>query len=775
MSAIESFVRRKNDRQAYSRKAELARAEKITYKQALQSLYDRRHALSTAHPFSVRSLGHGNTFAYRQGTICVLHGEVVRVSDLRSQSSSILDLVSIIRQRYPIFPGECKIRLLNYSEGVLAIYCTKIRGSETSYIYAINTAPDCPTDKRVIERIPLAACDRLLVRHNSRYLYYVTHTGRGDDGERKWEIEGISLDINFPLPRRERPLLLENFHGSDIGSTIAFEIHNNHFYAVSNQESSEVEEIDYTSFYHVVRFPLNSPLPDEVEKDERLYRRQHKEGPIHDTWTDLTLQIDECTNDTVIVESRREWVQASSRQSRTFYVTKLNFGEDFEDMLDEQLLPENEPLVPLIDSSNHPHWKPTPALYSWNQHPEFSSTDTTRRSFMLARTKFRAYNYACTSFLDLVEDDRCCNSPSQPPCLRLRVGSRREMGLQYTYSNSGNNAESKAPIHPQQPGFIDNATRYRHSPIRMWPPPASHCPCSKHLHTIMNPALPSGNTPLAKSVTGVLDGNYFIYMVKPGRTYNSGDDSALGSIVVVDFSRGFPVANTNSSDRRNIFNSQRRRSMPPLKDDSDSDSLYDFDDGSYRPCMFGTDRPHTMSGSRGAAMCPPVADRWSRHHDLPNAFPRGQAGFQFHRGGLGDSSGVGRGVDMNDLVIGGPRRRYGQRYTAGDFEDVLNEVNRGIELFRMLYRGQMPADGQMGFAEEDFGEDMGIGRRQPLQRQGQYRQENPVGLSGPLVEGFGGGIGGAGGRYGVRGAGLFDDLGDGLGGGFGRGGRGGRC
>lgn len=475
----------------------------------------------------------------------MLHGEVVRVSDLRSQSSNILDLVSIIRQRYPIVSGECKVQLLNYSEGILAVYCTKIRGSEASYIYAINTAPECPTGKRVIERIPLAACDRLLVRHNSRYLYYVTHTGRGDDGERKWEIDGISLDINFPLPRRERPLLLENFHGSDVGSTIAFEIHNDHFYAVSNQGSSEVEEIDYTSFYHVVRFPLNSPLPDEVEKDERLYRRQHKEGPIHDTWTDLTLQVDDCTNETVIVESRREWAQASSRQSRTFYVTKLNFGENFKDMLDEQLLPENDPLVPLIDSSNHPHWKPTPALYSWSQHPEFSGTDTTRRSFMLARTKFRAYNYACTSFLDLVEDDRCCSNPSQPPCLRLRVGARREMGLQHTYSNSDNNtkAKAKSPITThQRPTFVDTSTQYRHSPIRMWPPPASHCPCSKHLHIIMNPALPSGNTPHARSVIGILDGNYFIYMVKPARTYRSGDDSALGSIVVVDFSRGFPVA-----------------------------------------------------------------------------------------------------------------------------------------------------------------------------------------------------------------------------------------
>jgi len=516
----------------------LARAEQITYKQAFQTLYDKKHALSTAHPFLVRSLGHGNTFAYRQGTICILHGEVVRVSDLRSQSSNVLDLASIIRQKYPSLSGGIKARLLNYSDGILAIHVNRTRGLGTSYVYAIDTASDCPISKRIIEKIPLAACDRLLVRHNSRYLYYATHTGRGDDGERKWEIDGVSLDINYPLPRRERPLLLDNFHGSDIGSTIAFEIHNGYFYAVSNQGSSEVEEIDYTSFYHIVRFPLNSPLPDEVEKDECLYRRQHKQGPIHDTWTDLTLQIDEGTNETVIVESRREWVKASSRQSRSFYVTRPKFGEKIEkDLLGEALLPEDDPLVPLIDSSNHPHWKPTPDLYSWSQHPEFSSTDTTRRSFILARTKFRAYNYACTTFLDLVEDDRCCNHPSQPSCLRLRVGSRREMGLHYSYTNS----TGKASIDYQDSNFIDTKTRYRHSPIRMWPPSPSHCPCSKRLHDMMNPPLPNGNVSHARSVTGVLDGDYLVYMVKPGRTYGPGDDSVLGSIVVLDFSRGFPM------------------------------------------------------------------------------------------------------------------------------------------------------------------------------------------------------------------------------------------
>jgi hypothetical protein len=383
--------------------------------------------------------------------------------------------------------------------------------------------------------VQLAASSKLFVRHNDQYLYYGTHTGTGDDGHHKWEIDGISLSKNSLLPKRERSLLLDKFHGSDIGSTVAFEIHNGYFYGVSNQGTFEVEEIDYTSFYHVVRFPLNSPLPDDLDKDERLFRRQHKQGPIHDSWTDLALQLDERTNETVVVESRREWAQASSRQSRTFYVTKLEFEDQSDTPMEDEgpLLPEDDAYVPLLDSSNDPHWKPTPELYSFSQHPEFARSETSPRSFILARTKFRAYNYSCTSFLDLVEDDRCCNDPSQPPCFRLRVGSRRELGLDYFQADK----KGKGRVDDTHSLFVDKKTQYFQPPICMWPPPASRCPCSKRLHNILNPPLPSGGSSHTRSVTGVLDERCFVFMVKSGRSYSSGDDSTQGTIVVVNFTR----------------------------------------------------------------------------------------------------------------------------------------------------------------------------------------------------------------------------------------------
>ncbi|KAL5119626.1 hypothetical protein ACEQ8H_002472 [Pleosporales sp. CAS-2024a] len=388
--------------------------------------------------------------------------------------------------------------------------------------------------------VQIRVSSRIFVRHNARYLYYGTHTGIGYDGHSKWEIAGVTLDKNFPLP--QRPLLLEDFHGYDIGSTVAFEIFNDYFYAVSNQGTYEVEEVDWTSFYHCVRFPLDKPCTQEMLKDERVYRRQHAQGPIHDSWTDLTLQISERTNKVMILESRREWVQASSRQSRTFYTSKfhvkpkkssrasLSSAEEDSDILP---LPENDVFVDLLDSSNKPNWMPTPPQYSWSRHPEFTNTETSPRSFILAKTKFRAYNYSCTSFLDLVEDERCCNDPSQPGCLRLRVGSRHESvpdDMPQLEVNGDARADGLDTI------FFDHAN-YRNSPIRMWPPPSSRCPCSKRLHNIMNPPLPL-DPGQARSVIGVLDDWTLVYMVKPGRSYGASNDSALGTIVVIDFTRG---------------------------------------------------------------------------------------------------------------------------------------------------------------------------------------------------------------------------------------------
>ncbi|KAH5430988.1 hypothetical protein HBI47_110140 [Parastagonospora nodorum] len=538
----------------HAKETALARTEEITYKEALHAIYDRRDAMSNAHPFSARVLGQGNSFLYRHGIICILQGQIVNVMDVRSASPTVRhDLGALVKpvleSAFTVF-GSIKISLMYYSDHVLAIYVEPEARPNAGYIFALRTERHVLDSNRVLAAFHVMASSKVFVRHNARYLYYGTHTGIGDDGHHKWEVSGVSLHDKFPLPDTGRPLLFEDFHGTDIGSTIAFEIYNNHFYAVSNQGTFEVEEVDWTSFYHCIRFPLDKPVMKEMLKDERVYRRQHAQGPIHDSWTDLTLQLGECTNEVMILESRREWAQASSRQSRTFYTSKFHVkpkhtskeSSSAEEDTDTVLLPENDLFVDLLDSSNKPNWMPTPPQYSWSRHPEFTKTETSPRSFILAKTKFRAYNHSCTSFLDLVEDEYCCNDPTKPGCLRLRVGSRHSTSLNISplHVKGKSHADDTAPM------FNDHVF-YRNSSIHMWPPPASRCPCSKRLHDIMNPPLQLGPSN-ARSVTGVLDDRTLVYMVTAGRSYGASDDSALGTIVVVDFTR--PYSSTPSQMRR---------------------------------------------------------------------------------------------------------------------------------------------------------------------------------------------------------------------------------
>ena len=112
-------------------------------------------------------------------------------------------------------------------------------------------------------------------------------------------MQGISLcDVPFPpKARHERPertekesrsVYLTGFTGSRIGCEVAFRIHENSFYAVTNSDDADVIEVDFTSFYRCYKFPLDDLAVENVQK-HRLYRRQHEEGPLHDSWTNLTL------------------------------------------------------------------------------------------------------------------------------------------------------------------------------------------------------------------------------------------------------------------------------------------------------------------------------------------------------------------------------------------------------------------------------------------------------------------------------------------------------
>lgn len=592
---------------AYTEEAQQARQGVTTYKEAFCAIYDRRQAFSNAQPYSARIIGQGNSILYRQGVLCVQSDHMVCVTNLHSGTPGFeMDIKHILTERQEWIDGDL-FEMMYYSDEIVTIHITNNdrhdpnTGDNESWLVSLSTSRSIPNRDRVLGVLIFPEDTKVFVRHTSKYIFYGMHCGVGLDGHRKWVIKGNLINTigeNESMVYNS-PFLLEDFHGSDIGSTVAFEIHDGYFYAVSNQGTYEVEEVDWTSFYHCVRVPLDNPVVEAMQRNTRVYRRQHAEGAIHDSWTDMTLQHDEETNDLFIVESRREWIRATSKQARTFYTSRIDFDE-FEDSLRNVgssgnitpplPLPENDILTTVLESSHNANYMPTPKHYSWTRHPEFPSMAQNPRPFILARTKFRAYNFSCSAFIDLVEDDKCC--PIRPintqPCLRFRIGSRRIAPTlaRIDHEDKPPPADSNLMLNTPRDASIQFADKaqYRYTPVRMWPPPPTTCPCAARLHGIINPIFRSetGSHSGQKNITTICDQRSVVYMVKPrsrlnsyasmslsgsagssssGASSNLAKEEGLGSIVFVDFGRSNPSSPPPYADenRRDWTPGQQKR------------------------------------------------------------------------------------------------------------------------------------------------------------------------------------------------------------------------
>ena len=150
-------------------------------------------------------------------------------------------------------------------------------------------------------------------------------------------LQGVSLgnkdftvnneDGTSEQSKRSERIQLHGFAGSEIGSTAAFKLHDGHLYAVTNYDAFDVIEVDFTSYYHCIRIPLNDARQNTCEAARTIFRRQHLDGPVNDCWNTLDLQVDERTKELVIVEGRAEWPYGGGELSRGIYSRKINWED----------------------------------------------------------------------------------------------------------------------------------------------------------------------------------------------------------------------------------------------------------------------------------------------------------------------------------------------------------------------------------------------------------------------------------------------------------------
>ena len=557
----------------YSPEATLARERKITYTQALRRLYLRRKALSTGIPVSACTIGYGSDFLYDQGKSCLLRRDDIQVIDIHGSNRSFgISLARILSPLSYQPSARSPITLLSFNDDILTVLYEDQR-ADKNWLLAIDVISGSP--QHVMTPKLLASTSRLFVRHTRNLLYFGTHSATGSHGYREWILQGITF-AHSPFrfsPQARMPcakpqdgeesikIQLHDFPGTDLGSTIVFKIvDGQHLYALSNCSSFEVVEIDWTSFYHLRRFELfDPPVSDEfMEKAQRIHRRQHWDGPINDSWGDLSLQTDERTNELLIVEARKEWWRGASAQSRAFYVTRISFDDGGQ----EQTVPEDDLFGPLSTSDSK--YAPEPKKLPWQIHSEcnhccYSERHSQPDSLILARTPFRSYNLSTNTFIDIITDPNCCDASSH--CVRLRTGSRREGPLTFDCPLSTQNLVKKGKLRPDLPvepptwssTTMDSSSRheepklYRYSPIYLWPAPSHDSERAQRAHSILNMDGSSENTKRKYSgvdIKAVADDRSIVYMIK-----DSNEDSGVeGKIVCLCFDGEAGICGRNELD-----------------------------------------------------------------------------------------------------------------------------------------------------------------------------------------------------------------------------------
>ncbi|EER24651.1 hypothetical protein D8B26_004992 [Coccidioides posadasii str. Silveira] len=564
----------------HSAECRLAASGQISYCQAIRRAFDVREAVANAQPYSASVVAYAESFQFKQGVLCYKYRDTLRVLNVRDadDTEQVIDVrvafFEVVLRRKPHDSGErTQITLLHYSDGIASCLC---KWAGLAWLVAFDVRPTFSEvgTSRVRTMRQLYSTDELFVRNNASYLYYGTHSGEVQNNHfdyREWLIHGVYLPEDRNLTKR--PLQLENVVGSEVGSTICFEIRDDYLYVVSNQTSHEEEEVDWTSFYVCVRIPLSQPTQPIWR---RCWRRQHQEGPLNDSWTDLSLKTDEETGNLTIVECRREWRNGGSENYRTFYMQPIDRpsaqAEWEADDLDPVTansplpgdeppspgfpcyrraaeLPNDDPLTRTLDAFSKPNYVPPRKRVRRQYHDEYTfeeRTSDSRKDFPLSKTKFWTYNHSASSFVDLVNDPRPTKGFSaQADRLRLRIGSRKR---KCPIDEQGEEVE-RGSLYP--PEYFHGCgvpvkwseERYKSRGIKFWPPDDA----PEELLQLLCPRTASGR------IEAAADERMIVYLTKASQP-----DGPRQVIVLINF------------DPTIRFKGLKRLSQPSLTTTSDS-------------------------------------------------------------------------------------------------------------------------------------------------------------------------------------------------------------
>ncbi|RMZ89044.1 hypothetical protein DV736_g3726, partial [Chaetothyriales sp. CBS 134916] len=464
-------------------------------------------------------LAQATSFVYDDGILCYTtrgpQTAEIRVLDL-SQAAGTEKVInsSFLHQRVADLVGPT-----TSSSFSMAVLCFKMSiatvvydaGScNGSYLFAIDTSDHAA--RRIMVSTRLRSTRKLFAQHDGRFLYYGTHSATGSRDFREWLIQGYNLSTGLALTTE--PIQLRGFSGSDLHTVVDFRIFKDDFYAITNQTAFEAEEINWTSYYCYIRFPLRSGGDGEGDLQlKTFWRRQDIEGPINDAYTNLSLQMDEATGEVMLVEIRKEWLHGGSKSDRKCYMQPFDKGlHGFSD--DRPSVNPNDILRRAVEKTDKPRYEEkVPVRIDKYTHHEFGpGFKGERHEYTPTKTKWKTYSYSGNAFVELVVDDlEVPGSWRRKERMGLRIASRTASSpLVVRDEDRSRSCYLRTYIPDENDDLVEDSDEtYSPSQIFKWPPSGLqgvHLP--DELEEMMCPGGKAGN-----NVQAILGDEGIFYLV----------------------------------------------------------------------------------------------------------------------------------------------------------------------------------------------------------------------------------------------------------------------
>ncbi|KAJ6117929.1 hypothetical protein N7523_005680 [Penicillium sp. IBT 18751x] len=479
----------------HSNEGQSAWAAQTGFRKAVKRRFDIHEAIATATPYAVFVLGFGTNFLYNEGVLCYCVGQEIRLLHVHrtGRQERVVSLCNLIcGWEFGAAAGldvAKRVTLLQYSDGIVSFRVKRGNGQDDALL-AIDTdhrpgqsrterlllQEDIPEENIPEEEIPVRS--PIFVRHSRSYLWYGVYTS-ANDLSGVWSVSRVDLATSKKIKfSRDRNV------AGDLGKTLCAEIYQEHLYVISTQVASDDDEpVDSdgdehsSSFYHWFCY---SPSEKAEKWSGRLWRREHLEGVIDDTWTDLSIRTDETSGRPVITECRREYSGGKSEHHRTNYVEPLPLPKEAENRVYDDL---NGPIGNRQPYNQRPKSRLRRNYHAEHEHDEDA---TQRREFMASRTKHCYYQLASATFVDLVNDPvPLVDSFRTQDRLRLRTVSRKRKS---PIDDEGTDDARKLVFHGTKVDsqlVEDFEDRFVSSGVQLWPredtPPVIHqilCPGS---------------------------------------------------------------------------------------------------------------------------------------------------------------------------------------------------------------------------------------------------------------------------------------------------------